>query len=339
MDFQYKYIILGSKWDLYLNAYKDAINHPDIEYHSSYSKNILDKLVSYFHLHNRINSVINLPFKKIWAKKLIKITNPKFELNNICFIVFYGWICNNFDVLETIKKQYPKAKIVVIFNDLIKAQTLKYTNEPLDIDYIKKASNLVITFDFKEADEYGLAYHHVPYSMPDYDDSLGANADITYDVYFLGQAKNRLPQIMDAYFKLVKQGLKVNFILSNVPKKDRQIYDGITYTDGMGISYYNNLKNVSNSRCLLEIMQQNGSGYTLRTSEAIAYGKRLISNNEFLKRAPFYNPQYIAVTSSFNDLTPKFIADIKEGANVDYNYIHELSPIKLIEFIESKLKS
>lgn len=142
---------------------------------------------------------------------------------------------------------------------------------------------------------------------------------------------------MDAFYTLKNWGLKLNFILAHVPETERVNENGITYINGRSITYRENLVNVRNTKCLLEVIQKESKGYTLRTLEAIAYGKRLISNNDSLLTAPFYNPDFIEMVSSFKDISSSFIERIKNVNEVDYNYISELSPIKLLEFIEKKI--
>lgn len=330
---KYNFVILGSAWKLYEIAYKDAIILPNVSYHTVISSNLVLKNIIGLHHNQTINSIINLPLKNIWNKFLLRNKFPNDM--HLCFIVFYDWLCSNIGIIESIKRVYGDAKIVIIFNDLIKVKKLRYTNVPLDIDIIKSQVNLILTFDFKEASNYGLTYYPIPYSKPEFlKDSISKKS---YDIYFLGQAKNRLIEIMEVFDYLKKFNLRLKFILANVPFKQQISDPEITYVNGIGIDYIKNLEYIKKSKCLLEIMQQNGSGYTSRTLEAIAYGKRLISNNNFLKIAPFYNPEFISVTNSFNDISTKFISLIKKGSKVDYNYIDELSPIKLLEFIESKL--
>jgi len=47
--------------------------------------------------------------------------------------------------------------------------------------------------------------------------------------------------------------------------------------------YEENLEYIKRSKCLLEIMQEGGNGYILRTCEAVAYNKKIITNNKILK--------------------------------------------------------
>lgn len=327
------FIILGSQWDFYKVAYKDVISLENTQYIGRpFGKSVLNKIFN-LHINQRINSIINLPFKSIWNKFIIKSKFKNEE--NLCFLIFYDWFILNISTIEYIRKHYPKAKVVIVFNDLIKMKTMRFTIAPLNIDYLKTITDLIITFDFKEAKEFELEYHSIPYSSP----QLNIKSSPQYDIYFLGQAKNRLDEIITTYNQLIKFGAKVNFILANVPKEKQIELPGITYINGIGVSYQENLSHLKNSRCILEIMQKNGSGYTSRTLEAIAYDKKLLTNNLFIQRAPFYNPEYISYFDKPEDIDPEFIKGLTKNETIDYKYKDQLSPIKLLEFIEKHFKN
>ena len=328
------FVILGSPWDFYKVAYSEAIELTNVEYKEKITNNPILRILCAFHLHRGINKIITLPLKKIWSRVFINTRFPKDD--NLCFIIFYNWVCLNISILETIKKIYPKAKTVVVFNDLIKVQSLCFTNTPLDIHYIKSLSDIVISFDFNESESYGLTYHPIPYS-PALNTSPSDKKNM-FDVYFLGQAKNRLDDILRIFYNLKRLNLKLKFILSNVPHDRRINEPEITYVDGIGISYQDNLDYVRNSKCLLEIMQKNGSGYTSRTLEAIAYGKKLLTNNLNIVKAPFYTPEYILTLTLSEDIQPSFNHWITDDVPINYNYIQKLSPIELLKNIESKFE-
>lgn len=332
------FLILGSEWDFYEAAYKDVKSLTNTQYIGKPFKNSLFNKLFKIYIHPKINSVVSLPFKNLWNNIIIK---TKFKKNkfkdsdNLCFVIFYDWFILNIFTIEYIRKHYSHAKIVVVFNDLIKMKSMRYSRKPLDIDYLKSITDFILTFDFKEAEEYGLTYHPIPYSPPKLN-NVKINPE--YDVYFLGQAKNRLDEILSTYHRLIECGAKVNFILANVPDNQQVHLPGITYVNGFAVSYEENLRHIKNSRCLLEIMQKNGSGYTSRTLEAIAYDKKLITNNKYILDAPFYNSEYISVFDNPTNIDLSFIKNLKSDEKVDYNYKENLSPIKLLEFIENQFK-
>ena len=54
------------------------------------------------------------------------------------------------------------------------------------------------------------------------------------------------------------------------------------------------------SKALLEIVKEDVSGITLRALEGIFFGKKLITNNKFIKMYDFYNPNNIFILEDDN---------------------------------------
>lgn len=334
---KYNFVILGSSWEFYKHAYREVMSLSNVVYKTGEIDNHFFNKLMMVHLYHSINHVVKLPFRRIWNNCIIK--HPFSDTSKLCFLVFYDWYCRDTNILESIRSKYPHAKIAVVFNDLIKAKTMSFSNNPIDVDKLKSLSDLIISFDFAEAKHFGLVYHALPYSKPKLTETSCENElNKKYDIYFLGQAKNRLSEIMKVYYILNRMNLKVKFILANVPIEKQIDADGISYINGVGISYSENINNIINSKCLLEIMQVNGTGYTSRTLEAIAYGKRLLTNNPSILDAPFYKPDNISYFKSSEEIDMSFLGMISSQTNnVDYNYIDKLSPEQFLEFIEEKL--
>ena len=105
-----------------------------------------------------------------------------------------------------------------------------------------------------------------------------------------------------------------------MPKENQVLKNKISYCGQM--PYEENLKRIRKTRCMLEIMQQGGHGYTLRYCEAIAMGKKLATNNPEIEKAPFYKKEFISVFKSVEEFDPQFI--LNGDREVDYNYLPEL---------------
>lgn len=332
MSYKYNYIILGSQWDFYKAAYDEIIEENIIPYISKPIDNFFLAKVYSFHTNQRVNSILNLPGKNWWNH--IIIDKHIKDRQNLCFVVFYDWFTLNIGTIEYIRSKYPNSKIVVVFNDLISMKTMRFSGRKLDIEYLKSIADKVITFDFREASLYNINYHAIPYSTPR---NRLMIRQPEYDIYFLGQAKNRLNEILETYYKLSEIGAKLNFILANVPINKQVSLPGLSYVNGMGISYAENIINVENCRCILEIMQKNGTGYTSRTLEAVAYDKMLLTNNKYILSAPFYNPKFISYFNKASNIDYDFVRNIHGVHQVDYEFKANLSPKRLLSFIESLL--
>ena len=330
MSSKHNYIVLGSDWELYRLAYSDILGMSNVKYVGEAISNPILNRIYRLHLNPGINSVIPLPGKSWWHRFYC---DARFDDDGeLCFLLFSNWYRQNNGVIPYIRKHYPNAKVVVFFQDLIKKATMTYTNAPVDVERLKAEADLVITFDFAEAEAYGIAYHNIPYSVPD--KPVVGESGKQADVYFLGQAKDRLDEIMDVFYSLKKCGLTLNFILANVPIHRRIVSDEIRYIDGLTLSYEENLQNVANARCLLEIMQHGGSGYTSRTLEAIVHDRRLLTNNPLIKDAPFYTPELVSYFDKPENIESEFVKRIKAGGAANYNYKENLSPKELLAFIE-----
>ena len=125
-------------------------------------------------------------------------------------------------------------------------------------------------------------------------------------------------------------GLRCDFHITEVAPEDRKYADEIDYCTQM--PYAENLKRIHKTRCLLEIMQQGGSGYTLRMCEAIMMDKRLLTNNPVVTGEAYYSPERIQTFQTVNQIDTAFITAGER--DVDYGWKDRLSPLKLLQFIE-----
>ena len=67
----------------------------------------------------------------------------------------------------------------------------------------------------------------------------------------------------------------------------------------------------------------------------LLWEKKLATNNPEIEKAPFYKKEFISVFKSVEEFDPQFI--LNGDREVDYNYLPELSPLKLIEFIDARI--
>lgn len=110
-----------------------------------------------------------------------------------------------------------------------------------------------------------------------------------YDFYFIGFEKNR-----GAILNELKEKLK-----------DYRCYFKIINQVSECIPYAQNIVNIKKARCIIEIVQDGQDGITLRPLEAIACGKKLLTNNKNIKKYDFYSPQnfFILGEDSLDDIS------------------------------------
>ena len=86
---------------------------------------------------------------------------------------------------------------------------------------------------------------------------------------------------------------------------------------------------------MLEVLQSNVQGKTLRTFEAIGYNKILITNNKTITGDPLYNKDYIYL---LDDIYSFDFELIKIDKRVEYKKLG-MSPVLTLEAISKQLFS
>ena len=312
---RFKFVVSKSPYgNIYNYCYKELeeFNNVDlIEGYISFNS-LIEKKIYYKHFTKRTW----LPFRSIWNKRYYK--NKFNKKDSIIFICYYVNIdIYRYNAMKSLRKKYKNSKFVLFFNDLI-CKNLKNKS----FEKIKKDFEVILSFDYNDCQKYRLYNHPLVYSAPKELELLPEDID----VYFCGKAKNRLSLIMSVFESLRKKGIKCKFILYGVPIDQRINNVEIEYVDKF-MSYDQNIEYIKRSKCLLEIMQEGGTGYTLRTCEAVAYNKKIITNNRILKDAEFYDKDMIYIFNNIDDINVEFIKKNKG----EYKDRHYFSPVKLLE--------
>lgn len=326
---KYNFVVLGSSSDLYLFSYSDLFDRSDVKYIPDI-KDLLKRKYLLYRIHKHLFVKYGIGGLKYWNRWL---SLDAFENDKpLCFIYLWSWVCYNDKtrIVDYFKTRYPGSKHVLFLQDIT------YCHDPAKETYnpvnFTKDFNLVYSFDPGDCKTYGFDYHPLVFS-----NYVKHNLPVTYDVYMLALAKNRLDKIYEIYDTLKASGLSVLFLLAGVPDERRINKPDIRYVDQ--VSYEQNLLYIEQSRCLLEIMQVNGVGYTQRGCEAVCLGKKLLTNNTHIINEKFYNPQLISVFSSDKDVDKDFLESIKKDDIVDYGsgFREAMSPLCLLKEIESRL--
>jgi hypothetical protein len=246
----------------------------------------------------------------------------------LCFIFTAGWYHPRF--FEYLKRNYKNSKFVFYFSDTVESK-LKSIPE-LSLQYLKNQFNLVLSYNHEDVEKYNLKYTSIYYSkMSDIMMKSIPKFD-PVDVLFIGAARNRMDKIIKSHEKLKNAGLSCYFFV--VCDQTKEAYnDGIHYsTKAMPFKEY--LGRTISSKCILEIVDTNTSGGTLRFWEAIMYDKKLITNFKYTKNSKFYNPNHIYYYSSIEDIDPKFVTNDHVPL---YRYDDENSPTHFLELIDEYL--
>lgn len=182
-------------------------------------KNRVINYISKIYLSLKINSIVDLPFKKFWYKKLL---NP-YKNKEMIFIISPSWY--NKQLISYLRKRYLNCKIILFFHDIV-AKDLKH-NKQLDIIEARKQVDKIIVYNKEDAEKYNVIYHPAGYSP-----LAGSQlAEFPHtDVVFIGAAKNRLVDIRKAYKLFTDNNLTCFFYVTEVSEEER-CCDGIIYGD------------------------------------------------------------------------------------------------------------
>lgn len=83
--------------------------------------------------------------------------------------------------------------------------------------------------------------------------------------------------------------------------------------------------------CILEVLQQDQAGSSLRYFEAVCYNKKLLTTNKDIVNYPFYDSRYMKVFTDLSDIDMQWV---KKTENINYGYIDEFSPQHLLEEVK-----
>lgn len=323
----YKLVILGADWDLYKCAYNDIISDTTIYIPGFLPTEEPYKTLFKFHNTPKINSIIKLPFKSIWNYYYFRDLHPH---ENLIFVLFSPWLSidPSIHLLDFIRKHFKNSKLILFLQDIVAAQGYLGVNIE---EYFPKF-DMVISYDRQDADKYNLGFHNTVFSKIKFEN----NSSEESDVFFIGQNKGRLPLLNELYNKLTSVGLKCKFILIDVPEEERLGIGNIEYIDKK-VPYKDILSYVENTKCLLEILQPGAVGITYRTLEAIAYDKKLLTNNNSISDTGLYDPKNVIIFSSALDIDNDVAQNIRTQSTFENKYKEEISPKSLVKFIEQKL--
>ena len=217
----------------------------------------------------RIWDKLNMPFKSIWYDK--KILSSDAEK-----ILVIDALCTP-DYLKWLRKNKPNAQIVFWYWNIV-----CHSIDPSDLP-----DNLVEKWSFSRKDciKYNLRFNPLPYFR---EVSFPAT-EIVYDVIFVGKDKGRLPELLKLRDTFDKLGLTTSFVIT----PDHPYSKNPEYSTP--ISYLESVKLGTKSTAILDYIEVNDSGQSLRVLEALFMHKKIITNSTLIFDYEFYCPENIFV--------------------------------------------
>lgn len=299
---------------------------------SSFSK-IINKDI----ILNRKNEVSVLK-KILFSYKLDKLI-PKFVQRKVInrylkknevvlteglILIFYdrNTLANKGWYLKEIKKRN-KIKLVYMFTNIVNKSGAYEHNFVMSLN---KYYDKVYAFDKEDSKKYEFDYHDLLYSNCL---KSSANQNIEPCVFYIGKAKDRYEKIIKVYEFLKRQGIKCNFHIVGVSKNDQKYSNEIVYNEIM--DYRDVLEEISRSTHILDVIQENSTGITIKTCEAVTYNKKLLTTNQYIKNEPFFDDDFIQVFEECKDIDIQFFKN--EHINECNSYFSPIHFLKELDHI------
>ncbi|MCQ2198785.1 MAG: hypothetical protein MJZ19_03590 [Paludibacteraceae bacterium] len=205
-------------------------------------------------------------------------------------VIIYDWniLTMNSRLMSRIRR---KTKLVYLFSNIVKITGA--TSYGI-LDNLKDNYDMVFAFDSMDAKKYGFNYHRLIYEKPSDFDFSGPKSDL----FYVGQAKDRLGKLIEIFEKADSLGLKCDFHIAGVPEELQKHKDKIIYNENM--SYDDVVRHICSSRCLVDVIQGESTGLTIKTCEAVIYNKKLITTNTNVVNEPYYKSSNIMVYDEHN---------------------------------------
>ncbi len=233
--------------------------------------------------------------KSIWYSFYTCI--PFLDKNKVQYAVFTENNPLSFSrrYLQRLRTEYPK--LVMLF---------EFTNVCGKYDNLKRLSHVVslydhvITFNKADSERYGFIFQRLCYSFRELDDSAFPETD----VLFIGRDKGRLPFLLSVYDRLTELGLSCRFFVANITADKQVVRKGIVYNQWM--PYQDVLNYVNHTKCILEVLEDNSNYFSLRTFEALAYRKKLITASADILQFEGYSPSQMLYIKTAEDISRDF---------------------------------
>lgn len=281
------------------------------------------KKIRRVHFANPSNHKFWLPLKCLWdGTNTLRLEDLDSKKRN--YIIFQTGIKFSAHYIERLKRER-NACIVLYMPDNIRTMKIAQNKDEFQRYCRHYHVDQVYSFDKKDCEEFGVEFFDF-YSMLPANVTQKKLEDGKPRILYVGGCRSteRLNTLHALYDRLKKQA-HCTFYLNGVDTADAN-RDGIIYNHPL--SYAEVVELVQQHDVIVEIMNGNQAGNTLRLKEAVCYNKCLLTNNPLVKESPYYDPGFMQIFKKVNDCNLSLFAK-----DVDYKYNGEFSPCKLMERI------
>lgn len=216
----------------------------------------------------RLWNKFHLPFESIWYdKSVLKATNKIVVFEPLCKSTYVEWL----------RRKKPDADIVFWYWNI--AKNTVCPDEIMDV-WCRKYS-----FARMDCANYNMKFNPLPYFY----EIDGGSQEKKYDIVFVGKDKGRMPALLELRDRFDRMKLKTKFVISPTHSYDKHPEYSPT------ISYMESVKLGNRSKAVLDYIEVNNSGQSLRVIEALFQKEKIITNSILISDYDFYCPENIFI--------------------------------------------
>ncbi|MBC7556886.1 MAG: hypothetical protein H7195_08000 [Chryseobacterium sp.] len=234
-------------------------------------------------------------------------------------------------ILEELKALGHQDQILIINPELIKEkfhiEIKKYTSRYIAYLYDSLARcpaesilhlfDSIYSFDSEDAAKYGFT----KINNYNYLEKVKDDKTPEFDVVYLASYDERLKSLYKITDRLEKLGLTYQYVIVGKRSWKKNLLKMVSFKgENISKKYQTrrvNQKNIPQfymkGKVLLDLVRENQRGLSFRIFEAMALGKKIISDNESLKNYDFYKPENILILNKdFTNLNRMFFETLYE---------------------------
>ena len=329
-----KFIIFGKNhyqyngFDINRYVYHDAISQENVIYVEP-KETAWARYLRFFYMNEygiAVRKKLFIPFRNTAFRALLQKANQISKKDQNIFVFFYAepWFFDDKGFFHYLRKRYPKAKLVYHITNIIQ----KIRNGP---EYYKQFFDLVSTCNKGDSETYRMPFFPNACSHI----SFSSNQEPASDCLFVGQAKNRLGDLLSIYEILTQKGVACEFYINGVKEEDQRFAETIHYNQVLNYDVI--LKKTEKTNVVLELLQAGMDTHTLRYPEAVNYGKKLITNNTNVVHEKSYSKRNICVIRQPEDAALIDRSFFNSPAEETYPNMDSVSSRSFLTFIKDQL--
>jgi hypothetical protein len=322
-----KYLIVNDEHALYRRMFADLYqkNAFDVEEIPRVQVPTLLRPIYRFHFSDPINRRIRLPLKKLWEPFYGLYRYPFRAEEKYCVVFLNGSLRYHFDAqsLLAFKKSHPNVAFALLLYDSFSNPAAKRSIGMIPV------FDCVLSSDEGDCKAHGLHRFYATFSRPDF---VFRNAFDQSAAFFAGYGSGRLRTLQETFAMITGAVPGCRFYIAGVDPQDQLAIPGVMYNQV--IPYEQELQLAYNTSCIVEVVKEGQNGVTLRTCEAIAFHKKLLTNNASIRNTPFYDERFIRVFTSADEIDTSFLLD---DLAVQYEASDFFGPSRIIEQLDAIL--